>query len=181
MWFNKVRAEGVLCYVAVAAATGLAGCADTCFFGYFNSGTGVIAAGAANTTPPCSIKQATPAINVVALKSTACENCASDARVEHLFVTIRSIQLGPATDHLSEDWVEIASELADNPRNIDLIGHSLPEMILENRNVKADTYRTLRIRFCRDSDSNEECRAGSACGRALRNCAIMGDERIEPL
>ena len=169
-------------FVAIVAAIGFAGCGESCVFGVVNSGMGVAIVGAANTSPPCSLKQTRAAMNVVALKSAVCETCTTDARVEHVFVTVQGMQLHPAvTDDASKDWLEIAPELTDQSRQMDLVGGSLPERLVENANIPAETYRELRLRFCIDSGSNQESRANNACGGTLRNCIVMADGRVEPL
>jgi Domain of unknown function (DUF4382) len=165
-------------YVAIVAAIGFAGCGDTCIVGFVNSGMGVVIVGAANTSPPCSLKQTRAAMNVVALKSAVCETCTTDARVEHVFVTVQGIQLHPAgTDDASKDWLEIAPELTNQRRQMDLVGNSLPERLVENANIPAETYRELRLRFC----SIQESRTNDACGGTLPNCIVMADGRVEPL
>jgi hypothetical protein len=182
MRFDGPNLRNVHWYVAIVAAIGFAGCGDTCFFGFVNSGTGVVIVGAANTSPPCSLKQTRAAMNVVALKSAVCETCTTDARVEHVFVTVQSIQLHPAvTNDASKDWLEIAPALTNQSRQMDLVGDSLPERLVENANIPAETYRELRLRFCIDSSSIQECRANNACGGILRNCIVMAGGRVEPL
>ena len=169
-------------YVAIVAAIGFAGCGDTCIVGVVNSGMGVVIVGAANTSPPCSLKQTRAAMNVVVLKSAVCETCTTDARVEHVFVTVQGIQLHPAvTDDASKDWLEIAPELTHQRRQMDLVGNSLPERLVENANIPVETYRELRLRFCIDSGSIREFHANNACGGTLRNCIVMADGRVEPL
>jgi len=182
MQFDRPNHRSVYCYVAILAAISFGGCGDTCVFGFVNTGTGVVVAGAANTSPPCSLKQTRAAMNVVALKSAVCETCTTDARVEHVFVTVQGIQLHPAvTDDASKDWLEIAPELTNQVRQMDLVGDSLPERLVENANIPVETYRELRLRFCIDSSSSQACSANNACGGNLRNCSVMADGHVEPL
>ena len=120
-------------------------------------------------------------MTAVAQKSAICKNCTADTRVEHVFVTMQGIDLRPtATDDTNEDWLEIDPALASKPRPIDLVGDSL-ETLVENANIPAETYREIRLRFCFDSPSHQECRADTPCGETLRNCVMMADGRIEPL
>ena len=182
MRFASARLRNMFCYGAVIAAIGFAGCSNSCFVGIFNNGTGVVTVQAGNPPPPCSLPQPKAAINVVALKSAVCETCTADARVEHVFVTIQSVQLRPSvTDDTSKDWLEIAPELANEPRHMDLMGNSLSEILVENANIPGEIYREIRLRFCFDSGSNQGCHADTACGGTLRNCVMMADGRIEPL
>jgi len=166
---------------AIIAAIGFAGCANSCFVAVFNNGTGAVVVKAGNPPPPCSLPQARGAINAVALKSAVCETCTADARVEHVFVSLQGIQLRPAvTDNTSKDWLEIAPALANKPRPIDLVGNS-PETLVESATIPAEAYREIRLRFCFDPGSNQECHAETPCGETLRNCVMMADGRVEPL
>ena len=120
-------------------------------------------------------------MTAVAQKSAICKNCTADTRVEHVFVTMQGIDLRPtATDDTNEDWLEIDPALASKPRPIDLVGDSL-ETLVENANIPAETYRDIRLRFCLDSRSHQECHANTPCGETLRNCVMMADGRVEPL
>ena len=182
MRFDSAHLRNVFCSGAIIAAIGLAGCNNSCFVGIFNNGTGVVAVQSGNPPPPCSLPQPKATINAVALKSAVCESCTADARVEHVFVTMQSVQLRPSvTDDTSKDWLEIAPELAKEPRHMDLVGNSLSETLAENANIPAEIYREIRLRFCFDSGSNQECHADTACGGTLRNCVMMADGRVEPL
>jgi len=133
MRFAKTSLRNVFCDVTIGAAIGLAGCGNTCFFGFVNTGTGVVVVGA-TSPPPCSLAQGKAAMNAVAVKSAVCETCTADARVEDAFVTVQRVQLHRVVpDDPGKDWLEIAPELASEPRQVDLVGDSPPEMLVENR------------------------------------------------
>jgi Domain of unknown function (DUF4382) len=181
MRFDRASLRNPFRCGAIIAAIGFAGCSNSCFVGFFNNGKGGVVVKAGNPPPPCALPPAGATINAVALKSAVCETCTADARVEHVFVTMQSIQLRPTvTDDTSKDWLEIAPALADKPRPIDLVGNSL-ETLVENANIPAEAYREIRLRFCFDSGSNQECDADTPCGETLRNCVMTADGRIEPL
>ena len=181
MRFDRAGLRNLFRCGAIIAAISFAGCANSCFVGFFNNGNGVVVVKAGNPPPPCSLPPARAAINAVALKSAVCETCTADARVEHVFVTVQGIQLRRAvTDDPSKDWLEIAPALVNKPRPIDLVGNS-PESLVESATIPAEAYREIRLRFCFDSRSNQECHADTPCGESLRNCVMMADGRIEPL
>lgn len=184
MQFDKASLRSkVRCLVVVAGIT-FAGCRNTCFVGFATNGKAVGDVKAGDPPPSCSLTQARGAIRAIAVKSAVCEACTVDARVQHLFVTVRNIQLRRTVTEggTGKDWVEIAPELANQPRQFDLIGNSSPEKWVENAYVPAETYAEIRLRFCFDSSSDSlECQAETACGRMLRNCAVKSDGRIEPL
>lgn len=97
-----------------------------------------------------------------------------------VFVTLKSIRLrANVTDGAPKDWVEIAPELAIQPRQIDLVGNSPPETLAQNAIALVDSYDEMRLGFCRDSSG--ECEAAIACGPTLRNCVITADRHIQPL
>jgi Domain of unknown function (DUF4382) len=181
MWFDRASLRNLFRCGAIIAAIGFAGCGNSCFVGSFNNGQGGVIVQTGNPPPPCSLPQARAAITAVAQKSAICETCTADARVEHVFVTMQGIDLRPtATDDTNEDWLEIDPALASKPRPIDLVGDSL-ETLVENANIPAETYREIRLRFCFDSRSHQECHANTPCGETLRNCVMMADGRVEPL
>lgn len=165
----------------ILAAIGFAGCSNSCFAVLLNNGKGGVVVTAGNPPPPCALPPAKATINAVALKSPVCETCTADARLEHVFVTIESVELRPTvTDDTSNDWLEIAPALAKEPRPIDLMGNS-PETLLENVSIPAEPYREIRLRFCSDSGRNQECQADTPCPETLRNCVMMADGRISPI
>jgi hypothetical protein len=163
-------------------AMGIAGCGNSCFVGFSNNGNGGIIVKAGNPPPACSLSQANGTMNVVVLKSPVCETCTAAARVEHVFVTLRSIQLGlrASDDKNSPDWLELAPRLANEPRQIDLIGNSM--ILLANANVPAGSYREVRLQFFPGSSTSaEKLPAENACGEARWNCIFLADGNVEPL
>jgi hypothetical protein len=77
-------------------AIGLAGCGNFCVSGFYNNGNnsnnGAIIV-RLNPSSVCSLTKANGTVRAVALKSAVCETCTAAARVEHVFVTVRDIQL----------------------------------------------------------------------------------------
>jgi hypothetical protein len=100
-------------------AIALTGCGDSCFAGFSNNGNGGLIVKVANPPPSCSLPQVHGAMSVVALKSSLCETCAASTRVEHVFVTLRGIQLrlGASENALSPNWLELAPTSERNPSN----------------------------------------------------------------
>lgn len=173
--------RNVFATAVIFAAFGVVGCGNTCVSGFTTNGFFLNTASPASA---CSLTQAKGAVRVVALKSPVCETCTAAARLEHLFVTLRSIQLRPsALDNTdAPDWLEIAPQLANEPRQIDLIGDSMPEILVENAIVPAGIYREVRLEFSPDSPANaEKLSAENACGETRWNCTIMADGHVEPL
>ena len=181
MEFERASLRNLFRCGAIIAAIGFAGCSNSCFVGIFNNGQGGVVVKAGNPPPPCSLTQARAAITVVAQKSAVCETCTADTRAEHVFVTMQGIELRPTvTDDPNNHWLEIAPGLASKPRPVDLVGDSL-ETLVENANIPAGAYREIRLRFCFDSRSHQECHADTPCGETLENCVKMADGRVEPV
>ena len=171
----------------------VAGCGTTCISGFFNPG-GQINISTGNAAPACALPQTKGAVGTAAAKLPKCESCTPSARVEHLYVTLRGVQLHPnaIADQNSPDWVEITPQLADEPRQIDLIGSSEPEILAESTMIAAGSYGQVRLEFLADPVADVGAIAGGAtdggqlpgkgaCGATLRNCIVMGDGRVDPI
>jgi hypothetical protein len=171
-----------LCVVILFAAA-LTGCGNSCFAGFSNNGLGVIIK-AGNPPPACSLTQGTGTMQVVAVKSAVCESCPATTRMRHVFVTLQGIQLHSSAiaEANSPDWLEIAPQLANEPRQIDLMGGPAAETLVERAAVPAGTYHQLRLLCPRDSDGYAgKLLPENACGEASHNCVVMADGRVQPL
>ena len=178
--FSPCNPRNALAGVVLFAALGLTGCGDTCYAGFFN-GTSI---GINLGTPAsvCTLTNAKGAVRAAVVKSPSCESCTAGARVDHVYVTLRGVQLhaGVVAERNSPDWVEIAPELADEPRQIDLAGGGGPAILAESATIPAGSYRQVRLEFVRDSATEDErVDVGGACGVTRRNCVVLGDGRVE--
>jgi Domain of unknown function (DUF4382) len=172
------------CCVVILFAAALAGCGNSCFAGFSNNGTGVIVIKAGNPPPACSLTQGNGTMQVVAVKSAVCESCPATNRLQHVFVTLQGIKLHSSAiaDANSPDWLEIAPQLANEPRQIDLMGDPAPEMLVEMAAVPAGTYHQVRLLFLGDSDGYAgKLLPENACGQEQHNCVVMADGRVQPL
>jgi hypothetical protein len=102
--------------------------------------------------------------------------------VEHLYVTLRGIQLhaGVVAEQDSPDWIEIAPELAKAPRQLDLLGETGAEVFAESAMIPVGSYRQVRMEFVPDF-AGEDGRGDveSLCGAGRRNCVVMADGSVE--
>jgi hypothetical protein len=99
-------------------------------------------------------------------------------------VTLQGVQLLPlaADDSNSPDWLELAPQLAKEPRQIDLMGNALPTILQEGTTVAAGSYREVRLQFVSGpSMSAKTLRSENACGGTLWNCMVIADGRVQPL
>jgi hypothetical protein len=165
------------------ACLALTGCGDFCIVGFSNNGVGGVNVTAGNTRPACSLSQARGAVTAVLVKSPVCASCMPPSRVEHLFVTLRSIQLRPTAgaDPNPREWIELAPDLDSEPRQIDLMGDSAPEALVNNAIVPAGSYSEVRLQFLAASPMNATVLpVENACGDNQWNCFVLADGRIEP-
>jgi hypothetical protein len=184
MRFSRFRLRSTFHCTAMFTTIWLSGCGNSCFVGFFNNGNSGVIVSAGNPSPTCSLSQANGTMSAMALKSPVCESCTVDARVEHVFVTLRSIQLRPraSDDTNSSDWIELAPHLANEPRQVDLMGNSMSVILVESVIVPAGSYSEVRLQFFAGSPmSTEELLAENACGEARWNCIVMADQHVEPL
>jgi hypothetical protein len=160
----------------------IAGCGNSCFVGFSNNGNGGVIVKAGNPPPVCSLAPVNGTMRAVVLKSPVCETCTAETRVHHIMVTVRSIQLRPATDSNTLDSFEIAPHLANQPRQIDLIGDPSPEILVQSATVPAGSYREVRVRFFSEfTPGSETPPIENACGETRWNCVIKANGEVEPL
>lgn len=180
MWLSPSILRNSFCCAAVIAVAGLVGCGDSCFVAFSNNGKGGVVIKAGNLPPSCSLTKANGSIRVVAVKSPVCETCTAAARVEHLLLAVRRVEL--RSDPNSVAWLEMEPAVASVPRQIDFISRDAPEILIENAIVPAGTYREVRLELFDESRSNSETPPPeNACGGSRWNCIVMADGRIEPL
>jgi hypothetical protein len=183
-WRDFFRA---VIFAAVVSTVALqAGCTNFCLTGVSNNGNGTVGVTLGNPPPACSLGQANGTVRVLAVKSAACEACTASARLEHVFVTLRGIQVHPSAlaDADSPDWVELVPELRRAPRHIDLMGGAVAEILGEGAAIPAGNYRQIRLQFlAQDSEAagGEKFESNGSCGTTRSNCVVRADGFAEPL
>lgn len=170
----------------VLACLALAACGDWCFSGVINNPNGVIIT-TKNASPPptCPPSTIISTMNVAVVKFQICETCTASSRAEHVFVTINSVQLHSASPGSSNsaEWIDLAPQLRLHPRQLDLIGDSIPLILVLNAPIPAGTYRELLLQFAPDTSatSGDALSAESACRDSRANCLLMANGNIEAL
>jgi hypothetical protein len=165
----------------------LTGCNDACFIFTSNPPTGTINVKAGNPKPTCKLTKANGAVRVLARTAPTCESCSPSARIAHLFVSLRGIELhpNPIADDASPDWQELMQQRPGQPPRFDFIsvanrGARLP--LGEIATIPADVYRQLRLSFAPDQrSSNDFDTQALACGGRGFHCVVLEDGRIYPL
>jgi hypothetical protein len=168
--------------VVVLACLALTSCGTTCVAGIFANGNGVILV--KNSTPPpaCPFSKGMGMMNVTAAKSQICEICTVSSRPQHTFVTLKSIQLHSVFPDSPDnpEWLELAPQLLREPRQIDLLADSTPEILVQSAAVPAGTYRELLLQFLPDIPADlDALPTENSCGHTHRNCMLMADGRVE--
>jgi hypothetical protein len=182
MRFSLRNLRQVLSGTGVLAALAAAGCGNSCFVAVSNNGNGTLFIAVANPPPTCSLSMGMGTMHMVLTRTPACATCPAATRLEHVFVTVRSIRLRPSDpdEGSSSEGFELAPQFRSAPRQFDLIGDSR-EWLVGNVSVPAGSYRDVRLEFAPDSDRPAEQLSGSGCRAMQADCAIRGDGRVESL
>ena len=167
----------------------LTGCNSTCFTFTSKPPTGTIDIKAGDPKPSCALSKANGAVRLTVQTVPMCSPCSGSSRVQHVFVSIRGIEIHPSTtaDDDSPDWQELLPpKLVEQPLQVDLVGGTadrgarkpLGEIVA----IPAGIYRQVRLRFAPNQSATEDqLRERNACGSAGFNCIVMADGRIQPL
>lgn len=167
----------VLGGVVLLECIALAACGDECFSGVINNPNGVIITTKNPMRPTCPPSTIITTMNVAVVKSQPCVGCTPAVRAEHIFVTIKNIQLHST----SSEWIDLAPQLRPHPRQIDLAGDSSTLMLVQNALIPADTYREVRLQFAPDTStsSDDAVATETSCGQNRGNCMLMADSHVE--
>jgi hypothetical protein len=163
---------------------GLPGCHNTCITGTFNPPQGTVQVKAGDPPPTCRVTVATSAIRVEMSPAPTCASCPPASHVEHIFVTLHGISARSSarTDADSNDWQELAPQLAERPVQVDLLGLAQPEAVaLGEATVPAGVYRQIRLQLLPDArEVSGPVPEKNACGNAGFHCLMMADGRVLP-
>jgi hypothetical protein len=170
-------------------AAWLTGCNNTCFTITSNPPTGTLGIRASDPSPTCRLTKATAAVRVQLGTEPACSSCAGSGQVQHIFLSIRGIEVHPSTiaDDDSTDWLELfPPELVKQPLQIDLMRGGADRGAREQLGgivaIPAGIYRLVRLSFVPNQPATDDrLPESNACGRVGFNCVVMEDGRVLPL
>jgi len=173
---------------ALLFAVWLTGCNNTCFTFTSNPPTGTIGIKASDPSPTCTLTKTNVAVRVEVHTNPECASRSGSSRVQHIFVSIRSIEVNPSTtaDDDSADWQELAPQLAEQPLQVDLVRGPADGRAREPWGeivaVPAGIYRQVRLRFVPNQPAtNDRLPEKNACDSVGFNCVVMADGRIQSL
>jgi len=176
-WFPRIS---LLCGALLGAAL-LEGCGNSCFLAVSNNGNGSVVIKASNPPPSCSLSQGMGTMTIIVMRSAPCVSCTAAIRPEHIFVTVRSVQLHSANvaGAASPEWLEVAPHLAAEPARMALLGEGMAGVLSENAPIPAGSYDQVRLQLSgRGAHASSEA---SAYGTQRSNFAVMADGHVEPL
>jgi hypothetical protein len=139
----------------------LTGCGNTCFVGVVNAQNSGVLVVAGNPPPACSLNQPMAAVRVAAVLAAPCTNCGNAQQPASEPILIGGIQLHPGAvaDEDSPEWQEVAPELAQQPKSVDLAEESASSdsvVLLDiNGKIAAGKYYQLRLRLAEASSSSQ--------------------------
>ncbi len=174
---------------ALLFAVWLTGCNNTCFTFTSNPPTGIVDIKAGDPKPTCRLTTANGAVRLTVQTVPMCSPCSGSSRVQHVFVSIRGIEIHPSTtaDDHSPDWQELLpSELVKQPLQVDLVrgaaDRSARQPLGEIVAIPAGIYRQVRLRFAPNQPATDDrLPEKNACGSGRFNCIVMADGRIQSL
>jgi len=175
--------------VASLFVVGVTGCNNTCFTFTSNPPTGTIGITVSDPSPTCTLVKANGAVRVQLVTEPPCNSCAGSGQVQHIFVTIRSIEANSSTTahDNSPDWQELLPpNSVKNPLQVDLVRGAADQSVRKSLGgiplFPAGSYRQLRLRFVPNQPATDDrLPEKNACGSGRFNCIVMADGRILPL
>ena len=175
-------------HVALLFVFGLAGC-NTCVTFTSNPPTGTLGIVASDPRPVCNLPKMNAAVRPQLAAEPVCSSCVSSGQVQHIFLSIRGIELNSSATARddSPDWQELLpAELEQKPLQIDLMegkaDHAVQVPFGKTALVPAGIYRQLRLRLVPNQTADEDrLPEKNPCGHGRFNCVVMTDGSIQPL
>jgi len=165
----------------------LTGCNNTCFTFTSNPPTGTIGIKVSDPKPTCTLTTGS-AVRLAVQTVPMCNSCSESGRIQHIFVSIRSIDVHPSltADDDSPGWQELAPQLAKQPLQVDLVRDTADaserESLGEIVTVPSGIYRQLRVRFVPNQPMTEDrLPEKNACASVGFNCVVKADGHVQPL
>jgi hypothetical protein len=166
----------------------LTGCNNACFTFTSNPPAGTINIKATDPSPTCTLTKVNGAVRLTVQTVPMCNSCSGSGRIQHIFVSIRGIEVHPGTpaEDDSSDWHELAPQFTKRPLQVDLARDTADRVVRELSGeivaIPAGIYRQVRIRFVpNQSPAEDQLPERNACGGLRFSCVVMGNGRTQPL
>lgn len=185
---NKLWAQTALPAVLLMVVC-FAGCNNTCFIFTSNPPKGTVDIKVSGLSPTCRLAKANGTVRLMVQTAPMCSSCSESGAIQHIFVTIRSIEIHPsmAADDDSPDWEKLLPpEFLKQPLQVDLAsGAANPDvqkLLAQSVKIPAGVYRQVRLRFTPNQPLTEgRFPEEQACGSTGLNCVVTADSRIHPI
>jgi hypothetical protein len=135
------------------------------------------------------LPKVTSAVRLRMAAEPPCSSCVGSIEVQHIFLTIRGIDLhaNASAQDDSPDWQELLlPELEQKLLQIDLMESNAAQGVQEPSRATAlippGIYHQLRLRFVPNQPAaDDQLSEKSMCGSGIFNCIVMLDGSIHPL
>jgi hypothetical protein len=174
--------------VALLFVVALAGC-NSCVTFTSNPPNGTLGIVSSDPRPACTLVKMNAAARLQVAPGPACSSCVGSDQVQHIFISIRGIELNPsaAARDDSPGWQELLPpNFEQNPLQIDLLENNanqgIREPLVKTALFPAGIYRQLRLRLVPDQPATDDrLPEKNPCGSGKFNCIVMADGSIQPL
>ncbi len=183
-----------LCFILGLMATTFfaAGCNNTCVFGVVNPpNNSATIVGGSSLSSVCSEVAPITGVTVGGSLGAGCVNCAASAQLTHVYLAVSGVELHPSAvaDRNSPEWQEVAPELAEQPRLVDLVTNSTREeeaFPLEvSGRIPAGAYYQVRLKLSEAAalppETAELLRAKGCRSAARSGCVVNADGAVHEL
>jgi hypothetical protein len=173
------------CSASLLALLGgfLTGCANSCFFGFWNPPSGTIGTVISNPPPTCKLAAPQGAVRVVVQMSGSCESCSGSNRVHTVVLNLSGIDVHAAGQ--SSGWQPLLPEPGEHSTQVEFLSEKTNAFSADSAEelaIPAGSYDLVRLRLTRDQTRvDDKPLLGNACGKAEPNCVIMADGQIARL
>ncbi|HMD43630.1 MAG TPA: DUF4382 domain-containing protein [Candidatus Acidoferrum sp.] len=183
------------CFILGLMATTFfaAGCNNTCVFGVVNppNNNSATIVGGSSLSSVCSEVAPITGVTVGGSLGAGCVNCAASAQLSHVYLVVTGVELHPSAvaDRNSPEWQEVAPELAEQPRLVDLVTNSTRKeeaFPLEvSGRIPAGAYYQVRLKLSEAAalppETAELLRAKGCRSAARSGCVVSADGVVHEL
>jgi hypothetical protein len=187
-WLSEAPIQRLAAQVSLHFWGGfLTGCANSCFFGFWNPPSGTIGTVISNPPPTCKLAAPKGAVRVAVQVSGSCASCSGSNRVHAVVLNLGGIDVHSSANAAgqSSGWQPLLPEPGKDPTQVELLSEKTNAFSTDSTEelaIPAGSYDLVRLRLTRDQTRvDDKPLLGNACGKAEPNCVIMADGQIAHL